>query len=39
MLTIWGTAGGQVLVRDVACYTAFGARQAQASLVTYTAAR
>jgi hypothetical protein len=39
MLTIWGTAGGQVLVRDVACYTAFGVRQAQASLTTYTSAR
>jgi hypothetical protein len=39
MLTIWGTAGGQVLVRDVACYTALGARQAQASLTTYTSAR
>jgi hypothetical protein len=39
MLTIWGTGGGQVLVRDVACYTAAGARQPQASLITYTLAR
>jgi hypothetical protein len=39
MLTIWGSAGGQVLVRDVACYTATGVRQPQASLITYTSAR
>ncbi|MBV9384664.1 MAG: hypothetical protein JOY82_18250 [Streptosporangiaceae bacterium] len=38
MLTVWGTAGGQVLVRDVACYTATGVRQPQASLITYTSA-
>lgn len=38
MLTLWATAGGQVLVRDVACYTAAGAKQPQASLITYTSA-
>jgi hypothetical protein len=39
LLTTWATSGGQVLVRDVACYTATGARQTQASLITYTSAR
>jgi hypothetical protein len=38
LLAVWATTGGNVLVRDVACYTAFGALQSQASLITYTSA-
>lgn len=38
LLTLWATAGPDVIVRDVACYTAAGALKNLASLVTYTAA-
>jgi hypothetical protein len=39
LLAAWATTGGNVLVRDVSCYTALGALQSQASLITYTSAR
>ncbi len=41
LLTVWGTApppSRMVTIRDVACYTAAGARQNVASMITYTAA-
>ncbi len=38
LLTLWFTSPAQVIVRDVACYTSLGARQNQASLITYTSA-
>jgi hypothetical protein len=36
LLTIWFTSAPQVIVRDVACYTATGTRQNQASMISYT---
>jgi hypothetical protein len=35
LITVWGTFGGNVIVRDVSCYTAAGKLKSQASLITY----
>jgi hypothetical protein len=39
LLTLWGTFGSNVVVRDVACFTATGAHQGHAALITYTSSR
>jgi hypothetical protein len=36
LITVWGTFGSNVIVRDVSCYTATGTLKNRASLVTYT---
>jgi hypothetical protein len=38
LLSLWATSGPNVIVRDVACYTAAGVHKSQPSLTTYTAA-
>jgi hypothetical protein len=38
LLTIWGTFGGDAVVRDVICFDVVGAPSGQRSLVSYTSA-